>query len=138
MLAVIETDGEKEHRNYILDFVNNADRETGYARKLVLTSKMEEIYDCLQIDNKFYVNCFEIDFDNNIHINGCQVEYANRPSSWIGKTNLLLDPYLRSDKKIPTEIEKFCITNSDSSIQCFGTILQLKLIKLMQIIPKLI
>ena len=83
MLAIIETDGEKEHRNYILDFVNNADRETGYARKLVLTSKMEEIYDCLQIDNKFYVNCFEINFNNNIHINGCQVEYTNRPSSGI-------------------------------------------------------
>ena len=117
MLSVIETDGEKEHKNFIVDFVNNTDRETGYARKLILTSSMEEIYDCLQIDNKFYVNCFEIDFDNNIHINGCQVEYANRPSSWIGKTNLLLDPYLRSDKKIPTEIEKFCITNSDSTIQ---------------------
>ena len=127
-----------EHKNYIMDFVNNTEKETGYIRKLVTTSNMEEIYDCLQIDNKFYVNCFEIDFDNNIHINGYQIEYANRHSSWIGKTNLLLDPYLRSDKKIPTEIEKFCITNSDSSIQYFGTILQLKLIKLMQIIPKLI
>ena len=115
MLSVIETN--EEHRNYILDFVNNTDKDTGYVRKLVLTSTMEEVYDCLQIDNKFYVNCFEINFDNNIHINGCQVEYANRPSSEIGTTNLLLDPYLRSEKKIQTETEKFCITNSDSTIR---------------------
>ena len=73
MLSVIETNEEKEHRNYILDFVNNTDRETGYVRKLVITSSMEEIYDCLQIDNNLFVNCFEINFNNNIRINGCQV-----------------------------------------------------------------
>ena len=57
LLSELETDIKKEHRNYVMDFVNYTDKESGYGRKLL--TNMEEFYDCIQIDRNFFMNCFE-------------------------------------------------------------------------------
>ena len=116
LISVLETDVEKEHRNYVMDFMNNTDKETGYIRKLVTNT--EEFYDCIQIDGNFFVKCFKINADNIIETDGFKIEFINRSSgSTTDKTfNLLLDPWkeMSTDEKAE---KPSCMVNSNSTIR---------------------
>ena len=94
---------------------NYIDKETGYERKLL--TNMEEFYDCIQIDENFFVNCFKINADNVIQTDGFQIEFANRPLGITKETfNLLLDPWMEMPIKEETE-KPSCIANSNSTIR---------------------
>ena len=84
-------------------------------RKLLIKN-MEEIYNCLQVDEKLFAECFKIEV-NDLHINGCKIEWDNNQIPIPEETfNIIIHPgndmQFHTEPKIP-----FCVNYNNFSIR---------------------
>ena len=83
-------------------------KTNGKHRKLI-TRNMAEVYSCIQIDIKFFVECFKLKDDNHLQINGCKMEWDSSQVDIPEETfNIIISP--ENEMQFHSECQKpFCV-----------------------------
>ena len=99
--------------------------ESELGKRILMSKNMQNYYNCHQVDQIQFAQCFEVDSVKNVNINGCQLEYdenviANIPTETF---NMLFDELNISSniesEKFPCErdILSLCHCKGDSLVK---------------------